>query len=350
MYNKNSFFSRKLLLFNSVLTFLIVLQHSAPLGRFGIEVNKDYPFIYCAIIFFFFFVPLFFFMSSLLFYRVCDYKDLKRKLHSRIYSLLIPYLLWNTIFVLIYFVITRISFIEEYMKMGKILNDPYSFIIAIIDSRFTPLWFVRDLMCFCMFSPLILFIVKRLWLAIVVLALSIFVTCYWEFSHQNVITWIPIYLLGAIVGRYLTYKESEYDGSTLRELIKSVKLRRFISVILFIFWIFLYILSVDDNAYLYQYRLFSPLILWVLIDFVLYRYIKTQFKKTKWMGYTFFIYCTHFFVLNVFQKLTTIFIEPTNLALNMIFIISPFLTIILLTYLASLLSRYSFYKYLSGKR
>lgn len=234
--------------------------------------------------------------------------------------------------------------------MGKILNDPYSFIIAIIDSRFTPLWFVRDLMCFCMFSPLILFIVKRLWLAIVVLALSIFVTCYWEFSHQNVITWIPIYLLGAIVGRYLTYKESEYDGSTLRELIKSVKLRRFISVILFIFWIFLYILSVDDNAYLYQYRLFSPLILWVLIDFVLYRYIKTQFKKTKWMGYTFFIYCTHFFVLNVFQKLTTIFIEPTNLALNMIFIISPFLTIILLTYLASLLSRYSFYKYLSGKR
>lgn len=350
MYNKKSFFSRKLSLLYAVLTFLIVLEHSAPMGRFGGAVNMDYPFIYCSIIFCYISVPLFFFMSSMLFYRSCDYSDLKRKLHSRIYSLLIPYLLWNTIFVLIYFTINRIPAIAGHMHMHNVLADPYSFFIAIVDSRFTPLWFVRDLMCFCLFSPVILFIIKRIWLAGIVFCLSVFVTCYWDFSHQNVITWIPVYLLGAIAGRYLTYKESEDTGSTMRSLVKSAGMRVSISVALAALFIGLYLLSVVDAENLYLFRLLSPVVLWILVDFTMYDYILHRFKRRKWMEYTFFIYCTHYFVLNVIQKLATIWIEPTPLAMNVIFVLSPVITIALLTCLGDFLSRFSFYKYLSGKR
>lgn len=350
MYNKNSFFSKKLSLLYAVLTFLIVWQHSAPMGRFGLDINGYYPFIHCIVTFTYISVPLFFFMSSLLFYRGCEYADLKRKLHSRIYSLLIPYLLWNTIFVLIYFSITRIPIIEENMHMGKILSNPYMFFIAIMDSRFTPLWFVRDLMCFCVFSPLILFVIKRIWLAIIVLAFSIFVTCHWCFSHQNVITWIPVYLLGAIVGRYLTYKENEDEGATSRFFVKSVKLRNVVSIVLCVGFVVLYLMSVADAKYLYIFRLLSPIILWVLLDFVLFDYIKTRFTRKRWMNYTFFIYCTHYFILNVLQKIVSFYVEPTTTALNIVFVLSPIITIIILTYSADFLSRFTIYKYLSGKR
>lgn len=350
MYNKNSYFSKKLSLLYVVLTFFIVLQHSAPMGRFGLDVNMEYPFIYCCIIFSYISVPLFFFISSMLFYRSCEYRDLKRKLHTRIYSLLIPYLLWNTIFVLIYYIINRIPIIAEHMHMQNILTTPKSVFIAIIDSRFTPLWFVRDLMCFCLFSPLILFVIKRLWLAIVILGVSIFVTLQWDFSHQNVITWIPVYLMGAIVGKYFTYEESGDTGSTIRSLVKIKNNRLVIAVIMLMAFVVLYLLSVKDRMFLYYFRLFSPLILWFVIDFMFYSYIKDRFIKRKWMEYTFFIYCTHYFVLNVLQKLLSIWIDPTNLSLNIIFILSPMLTITLLTYFGNFLSQFGFYKYLSGKR
>ncbi len=350
MYNKNSFFSKKLSLLYAVLTFLIVLQHSAPMGRFGLDIDDGTLFIHCLVIFSYISVPLFFFMSSLLFYRSCEYGDLRRKLHSRIYSLLIPYLLWNTIFVLIYFTITRIPIIGGHMRMGEVLGDPYSFFIAIVDSRFTPLWFVRDLMCFCIFSPLILFIIKRVWLALTVLGISIFVTCNWDFSHQNVVTWIPVYLLGAIVGRYLTDKENEDYGSTFRSLFSSTKVRNVISLALvFLFTVF-YILSVRDAYWLYWFRLLTPLLIWVLIDFKMYDFIVGSFKRRQWMSYTFFIYCTHYFVLNIMQKCLSLLIVPKEWMLNIIFVFSPIVAIIILTYLGNFLSKYTFYKYLSGKR
>ena len=350
MYNKDSFFSKKLALLYAVLTFLIVLQHSAPMGRFGLAENGKYPFIHCLIVFSYISVPLFFFMSSLLFYRGCEYNDIKRKLLSRVYSLLIPYLLWNTIFVLIYFSITRIPIIEEHMRMGKVLDNPCAFFVAIIDSRFTPLWFVRDLMCFCLFSPLILFIIKKIWLAIIILALSIFATWHWEFSHQNVVTWIPIYLLGAIIGRYLTFKENDKYGCTSRYLVKSRKQRILISMVFGIGFISIYLFSVKDSTYLYFFRLLSPIFLWVILDFALFDYIKKRFRRKLWMHYTFFIYCTHYFVLNVLQKIASLYVEPTTLALNMVFLLSPIITIVTLTYFANFLSKFSFYRYLSGKR
>ena len=351
MYNKNSFFSKKLTLLNSVLTFLIVLQHSAPLGRFGLNVSLEHPFIYCSIIFSYMSVPLFFFMSAALFYRKCEYSDLRRKLKSRVYSLLIPYLLWNTIFVIIYFTISRIPLIEQYMNAGRMIDSFQSFVIAILDSKFTPLWFIRDLMFYCILSPIILFVIKRIWLSVLILAIAIYVTLSGDFSHQSVVTWIPVYLSGALVGRYFTYKEDEEKGSTLRSVIKSGNIQILLAAGLSVAFGILYVLSVKDTYYLYWYRLLTPFIIWGLVDLVLFRYISEKFERQRWMGYTFFIYCTHFFVLNVLQKFAVIFIEqPTWWVLDIIFILSPVVTIVLLTYLANYLSRFRFYNYLSGKR
>lgn len=68
------------------------------------------------------------------------------------------------------------------------------------------------------------------------------------------------------------------------------------------------------------------------------------------MHYTFFIYCTHFFILNILQKLIFIYIPISSVFINLVFITSPIITIYLLIQIAKWLSNYSLYKYFTGGR
>lgn len=84
--------------------------------------------------------------------------------------------------------------------------------------------------------------------------------------------------------------------------------------------------------------------------FLLKGFITQRFQVRPWMKYMFFIYCTHQFVLNVLQKFVVMTCPPTPLTLNLTFILSPVVVIVLLICTAKMLSRYRFYSYLSGGR
>lgn len=64
----------------------------------------------------------------------------------------------------------------------------------------------------------------------------------------------------------------------------------------------------------------------------------------------FFIYCTHFFILNILQKLIFIYIPISSVFINLVFITSPIITIYLLIQIAKWFSNYSLYKYFTGGR
>lgn len=102
--------------------------------------------------------PLFFMMSGLLFFQgqpEITPSLYRQKLYSRWYSLVIPYFLWITI--------TIVSNILRDLLIGNINDLVWSEIMTW--SRLTnqfwstpadfPLWFVRDLMCMSLISPLI---------------------------------------------------------------------------------------------------------------------------------------------------------------------------------------------------
>ena len=107
--NSVRFFERKITLFNIFLTFMIVLLHAKTPERWGYEWGVDiattFGFIYWTHEVTQIGVPTFFFLSGLLFYCKCNFCDIERKLNSRIKSLLVPYLIWNSIFVLIYYIL-----------------------------------------------------------------------------------------------------------------------------------------------------------------------------------------------------------------------------------------------------
>lgn len=349
MSNKDSsYFSKKVTFLNVFLTFVIVVLHAKTPERWGIPLDMNNPFIYMVHIFTQIGVPMFFFISGLLFYRNCRFDDIERKLKSRVHSLLVPYILWNTLFVGVFFILTHIPFIHNKMNMGDVLNEPLEIIHAILNARYTVLWFVKDLMIFCCLSAGIYLALKNKIIAFSVLILLVINTLFGNYGYENIFTWFPMYFSGAIIGKF-------YLGlSGINEGISGIMKNRFhkisVSLLLIIIFVFLYILSVKNEDFLFYYRLFSPIILWFVTDLMLMDFLKQRFHVKRWMSYMFFIFCTHQFLLNVLQKIVVLNFLPTPLVLNVTFIITPVIVVLILIQVAKILSRYKFYIYLSGGR
>lgn len=110
-------------------------------------------------------VPLFFFISGYLFFSGTSFskKVYQEKLKRRFYSLFIPYIFWNTAFMLF---ITGIAVIyptwlaEKQNMLGMSLTE---FLNAFwnLNQGLIPLWFIRDLMVINLLSPLLYWLLKK---------------------------------------------------------------------------------------------------------------------------------------------------------------------------------------------
>lgn len=109
-------------------------------------------------------VPCFFFISGFLFFlniKNFDKATYKNKISRRIYSLAIPYFIWNIIYVIndiacnyAFKSNSIVSVINEYF-------DQHSFIDIFIAPIDGPLWYVRDLMTLCILSPIFYIILRK---------------------------------------------------------------------------------------------------------------------------------------------------------------------------------------------
>lgn len=348
--NRNTYFSKKVILLNTIATVMIVLLHSETPLRWGQQLDfKTYPFIWAVFTLTQFAVPLFFFISALLFYRDCEWRDIPAKLYRRLFSLLIPFILWNTLFVTVYWALSRIPFSAGKMALATPLDTSQQWISAIWHTRFTPLWFVKYLIYFCLLSPLILLLIKNRWVGIAasigVLAISI--ACKWE-SMTQLFYWLPIYLAGAITGRYL-YGPGNDGKYPLFRSISSGK-RSAIVVASATVLMAIYVWGLFDETSWVFGRYFGPIIIWFLADLLLPAHFGETFTVRRWMSYTFFIFATHHFLLNVEQALARTYFPATPLVLNLTFVITPVITLFIIILTANFLSRFRIYKLLTGGR
>lgn len=113
-------------------------------------------------------VPGFFFISGYLFFL--SKKSYALKLETRLHTLLIPYLLWNTLLILLYVLAYAIGYPQEIY--GRSIAD-YDFIDylrlywdrgAFDNGNFVPLlcplWYIRNLLVMSLLSPLLYYIIR----------------------------------------------------------------------------------------------------------------------------------------------------------------------------------------------
>lgn len=156
------------------LTVLVLMIHARFLSLSGGGYNitiADYP-VYWNISYYIteilarIAVPSFFIFSGFLFFNNIDHFNFtiyRTKIKKRIRSLLIPYLFWNAVVVMFYYLQQTFAPSLAGNTHNLVVNyniddwvhafwtDPISY----------PLWYVRDLMIVCVISPVIYFLIKR---------------------------------------------------------------------------------------------------------------------------------------------------------------------------------------------
>ena len=142
-------------------------------------------------------VPMFFMFSGFLLFNKCvSYtpKIYLQKIKSRIWTLLIPYLIWNL--VTIVFVNGLISNIDDFLRAFWNLHiDP---------SGITPtypisiqFWYIRDLMVLVLFSPVIYWLVKKFNIGLIITLGILWIFNWWYPISGFCITAVFFFSLGS---------------------------------------------------------------------------------------------------------------------------------------------------------
>ena len=197
---RSQYFHNKVLILNVSLTFVIVLLHSIPLDRIGISTDAEYPFVHAVSVFSQVGVPMFFFISAILFYKGLEHKIIRNKLKRRFQTLVVPYLLWNIVFVFIYWCMTHVNAVSSMMNMAPVPSDAKGLLLSVIDSKYTVLWFVKNLIIYSLLSPVFLLLIRNKYVGAVLIVVLAVLNVIHNFGYDHLIHWMPIYMLGAFLG------------------------------------------------------------------------------------------------------------------------------------------------------
>ena len=149
-------------------------------------------------------VPMFFMLSGISFFRGYANKKYTAKMRSRLFSLVIPYLLWNTIWML-WEIFTSHSFLSRFSEN----NVPYPLTLpSILRGIFfyacnPPFWFVLDLILFSLAAPLVFLIIKNKYVGIAAIVGLSIVSLFGIYLPMSIFYYpmaIVFYLIGALIG------------------------------------------------------------------------------------------------------------------------------------------------------
>lgn len=256
-------------------------------------------------------VPTFFFISGFLFFMNVSKFDnnvYKKKIKSRISSLLVPYILWNTISFLIFLLSTHIlgynvfhrniqlssNIIKNLIKVyGYTYSWGWNNLLGLHISHYSPidgpLWFIRDLMLFVVVTPIIYWLVKKIkWIIVLFLLVSMVLIEHPTLSGFFFFT-LGCYFSISKIDPLRIYSENKF--------------------LLLIVLIVLVVPSFYIGSWIKQ--VFLVVYLFVLLGFCSCMNNKIVSCLINYSKYSFCIYCTHIVIsLPAVEALLKLFVLP----------------------------------------
>ena len=287
--------------------------------------------------------PFFFILSGFLFFnQVKELKDCYKKIGKRVRTLVVPYLLWNVIVALFFVALYFVSPID-------INNDIVPTIIngttvdILLRVFFEPagfqFFFLRDLICYVLISPILFIGIKYLsyLLPLLLLLLDYFL------NQGN--------LFFFVLGGYIAINTSL---DKLDSYLYNKKIKVLIVMLFLIYCVLSTLVKVKYLWFPYAWLLL-PLLgvssVWVIFNYVTRNHV-LQTVLSCVCGYSFFIYCFHMPTLNIFKKVGIMLMGANDLSYTICFLVNPILIVILSVVVAKLLKKYCpvTYKILTGGR
>jgi putative membrane protein len=352
----NVHLSQKLRIISFISIILVVLIHSQFLAKETFVLNRAFQFFFSYGITTVA-VPFFFSISGYLFFFNTHniFREYFFKIKKRIKTVLIPYLIVSVYGSSLIILLLNIPFSKSFFNpenqiifQGSILKIFYT---IFNNPLVYQLWFLRDLMCLFILSPIIYLLVKYIkWLYIAIL----------------VVLWLEVF------GFQIPFLDNKSIlffslGAFIAINNQGILLKKYNNNLLYICvlgWLLFVIAETIINTY-YSVGHISALMLlkintlwggysvWVAYDLFFKNKEKLNNNLGKLSSYTFFIYLYHEPLLNIVKQGLLYFAGGDKVFLRLIvYFISPAIAVMLCVLVAQLLQKYilSIYKIITGGR
>lgn len=286
--------------------------------------------------------PLFFCISGYLFARNINcMKDVFSKQRKRIRTLLIPYILWNIIFVLWYVLLECFPGINRFNNskglLDNYLNVPLSeslYNLLVVPAAFQ-LWFLRDLLMMLLFSPLLWWITNksvRGVLAMILLSIIVY----------------PMWLIYFWIGVTIAVKKCNIENYYRPVWFVLLCIMTYIGNAIYIAYGNSFNSSIDVLV-----NIIGVYLVWCLYD-VLSKG-KSYTDKGIWKyvcGYSFFIYCFHEPAFNIIKKMALYLFGTTESTIIFFYYLNPWIMLVSAILIARFLQKIApqLYNILTGGR
>ncbi|MCM1189454.1 MAG: acyltransferase [bacterium] len=281
-------------------------------------------------------VPMFFFISGILFFKSFTISNLAGKWKSRLFTVVLPYIIWCTIYYIYYVVITNIPIIRSLMSTPNIVRFSISeWVRWLWVSEYYTLWFLQELIIFIAAAPVIWLLLnnhrKKFPTGLVALIALILIK---QHSAINIpyTSGLDIYLVGS------------YIGLNCRELL-AVRNKVLAAISL------LYVIFTLVTAFRF-WNIITEILLFIAIWFACDLLPLAGKKLPWWMSITFFTYVAHDAFLEAFEKIILVIFGKKAVFALLDYLFAPILVEIVLILIAYLLKMRlpMLWKILTGNR
>lgn len=299
-------------------------------------------------------VPLFFVFSGFLFFWKTDiftHVIYKKKIKSRIYTLFLPYLTWNTVFLCMRLFIDyrngNLYGIEHYLVSLWFCPEHWDNLMRMdmttpLDG---PLWFLRDLMVVIVLTPIIYKIVNNNW----ILAVFITVTAGWYMMGLPFQYWLPGFSLPA----FLFFTIGAFFGVNKINVVEVFEETRKIIVVTML-WATMVILDSMTSTYIdidnHTREIVNIPIVHGMVTLIgMLVYLLFAAKIVKWRsrimtlgGVSFVVYSLHMFIVHRLWKYLVLNIftnNPNQIDVLLLYLLDVGLTVFICIVVATLIKR-----------
>ena len=288
-------------------------------------------------------VPFFFVLSGYLFFRNYSWRVVWIKYRSRLKSLLIPYIVWCTLYFLIYLGLTHMPVIKNHMNMQPVPLSFVYYLSCLWNSTYTTLWFVKSLLLAIVAAPLVyaVFSVKksRIWDGLSVAGSILLLGCLLGQALGVIKGYVPTQFLNLyfLYGGFLAIR-------CKRVIETSSRFKKGMGIAGCLFCVIYAGIVGTMNTAVILVMIAS---LWFAADV-----FSMQEELPWWMRQTFFIYCAHSVLLEALEKLWLVIAGKSVWAASIDYFLTPLLVLGILAVTASALYRFlpEIYGVLTGGR
>lgn len=263
-----------------VCTMLIVVLHCRIAPKRIADSYSYYPYLYdflgaladAA-------VPTFFAISVFLFYRNYHQSIYKRKMKTRVKSLLIPYFIFSFFSLIVFHLSMILVKGHDELITGQLIRE---FFLA---SNDPPIWYIRTLILFVLISPIVYAVINRShWMLIFVLIiLTTVLNVLCQQPYTSLQFWAPVVIaFSALSIKSENSKSLMVGGGRIFP-------QWLVLVTLVVFIIFVVFVANKNrySAIYYIYRMSAPFFIAIISDLFFWKPLKIQ-------RFTFFIFMFHF--------------------------------------------------------